>query len=537
MLAEKIFLNGKVITMDPRSPNAEAFAVTWGRFSTIGTDEEVRRATGIDTEVIDLEGRTVVPGFIETHNHLSWFSLLADWVDCGCRANRSIEDVKARVREAAAATPPGQWVRGYGYDDTLIEDDRHLTRRDLDEAAPDHPVFILHVSMHLAYANSKALDQAGIGPETPQPQGGEIHKDDSGVPTGLLKEMSAIIMVGAELFLQLDQDETRRRLQAAAAHVHRAGVTSIHDGGIALVNVLKAYGDLEAAGDLPLRVYATIMEPLYQELQKIGLATGYGSEVLKVGCVKLIQDGSIQGRTAALLEPYHDDPGFRGELIIPQETLDETIDQYHRAGHQIAVHGNGSAAIESILRAMEKAQAAFPRQDHRHMLIHCQTATADQITRMRRLGVIPSYFVNHIYYWGDRHEARFLGPERAARIDPLGSSVREGLLFTLHSDLPITPIDPLFSIHCAVNRRTREGKVLGPRERISPLEALKAYTTHAAYCSFEEEIKGSIETGKLADFAVLSENPLEVDPEKIKDIKVLRTVVGGETVFDRDSAG
>jgi predicted amidohydrolase YtcJ len=339
--------------------------------------------------------------------------------------------------------------------------------------------------------------------------------------------------VGADFFSKQDDNQTKELLTAAIAHYHKAGITSIHDGGIGAIQYLKAYREMEAEGNLKLRVYATILEFLYQDLLKVGLGTGFGSEYLRLGSVKIIHDGSIQGRTAALQEPYHDNPELKGDLLNTQEALDELVHKYHRAGNQIAVHGNGSAAIESIILAMEKAQKAFPRQDHRHMIIHCQTASGDHIVRMKRLGIIPSYFVNHTYYWGDRHYSMFLGPERASRISPLASSLKEGLMFTLHSDLPVTPVDPLFSMHCAVNRMTREGMVLGPGERISPIEALKAYTTHAAYCSFEEDLKGSIEAGKLADFTVLSANPLAVDHDKIKDIEVLATIVGGETVYEK----
>jgi predicted amidohydrolase YtcJ len=235
--------------------------------------------------------------------------------------------------------------------------------------------------------------------------------------------------------------------------------------------------------------------------------------------------------TAALEEPYQNAPGRRGDLLHPQGALDDLVEHYHRRGVQVAVHANGDRAIESTLQALERAQRLDPRDDARHLIIHCQLASRDQIRRMKRLGVIPSFFVNHVYYWGDRHVALFLGPERAARIDPLGTAWEEGLIFTLHSDLPVTPVDPLFSMHCAVNRRTREGMVLGPEERISPLEALRTYTVHGAYCSFEENAKGSIEVGKAADFVVLSENPLRVPPERIGEIRVLRTVLGGRTVY------
>ncbi len=530
---EMIFVNGKVVTMNPDAPEATAFGIMGDRFCIVGSDEKVRKCADNSTEVIDLEGKTVVPGFIETHNHMSWYSIFVLWADCSSQRNETVEDVKSRIREKVDAAQPGEWIRGHGYDDTMISENRHLTRYDLDEVSPENPVMVMHTSGHLAYVNSKALKISDVGPETPQPEGGEIHKDEYGIPTGLLKEMSAIFLVASDYFSEQDDSQTKELLQAAIAHFHKAGITSIHDGGVGAIQYLKAYREMEAEGNLNLRVYATILEFLYQELHKVGLGTGFGSEYLKLGSVKLIHDGSIQGRTAALQEPYHDNPDFMGELLMTQEALDELVEKYHRAGMQIAVHGNGSAAIESIILAIEKAQKEFPRQDHRHMIIHCQTASMDHIVQMKRLGIVPSYFVNHTYYWGDRHYSIFLGPERASRISPLASSLKQGLIFSLHSDLPVTPVDPLFSMHCAVNRVTRKGMVLGPDERISPLEALKAYTTYAAYCSFEEDIKGSIEAGKLADFILLSDNPLQVAHEKIKDIEVLSTVVGGKAVFEK----
>ena len=303
-----------------------------------------------------------------------------------------------------------------------------------------------------------------------------------------------------------------------------------------LTQITELIENPDARAGLGLRVYMTILEPMYRKFIDLGLGQGFGSDFLKLGSVKLFQDGSIQGLTAALSEPYHNKPGFKGDLIMPQETLDELVEKYHGLGFQMAIHANGDQAIESVLRAIERADGIHPgRRDNRHMIIHCQTASDNQILRMKAQGVLPNYFVNHVYYWGDRHESLFLGPERAARLDPLRSTLDQGLRFVLHSDLPVTPVDPLFSMHTAVNRVTRQGKVLGPEQRISPDEALKAYTINAAYSSFEEDIKGSIAPGKLADFTVLSDNPLKVNPAKIKDIQVLRTVVGGRQVYGSES--
>jgi predicted amidohydrolase YtcJ len=218
-------------------------------------------------------------------------------------------------------------------------------------------------------------------------------------------------------------------------------------------------------------------------------------------------------------------------MIYPQTELDDLVNTHHRAGRQVAIHANGDRAIESCLNAFEKADHRYPGKDLRHMIIHCQLATKEHIRRMKKIGVIPSYFINHIHYWGDRHISIFLGPQRAKTLSLLNTSLRAGLKFTLHSDLPVTPVAPLFAVHCAVNRTTKNGKVLGASERISPLAAMRACTSDAAYCSYEETSKGTITKGKLADFVILSENPIKVPPDKIKDIRVLETILGGKTVY------
>lgn len=538
MAVNQIFVNGNVITMDSRRPEVSAFAVTENRFCAVGSDDEIRKWADKGTSVVDLGRKTVVPGFIEPHSHISFYAVQLKQVDCSPSVNHGIGEVKDRIRAVAEKSEPGTWIRGFGYDDTLIEDKRHLTRSDLDHVAPENPVLIFHVTGHLCYTNSLGLKIGNITGKTPQPQGGEIHKDDRGEPTGLLLEPGAMRYLVAHVPLTT-REEFLEVLPMAIRHYHQAGITGCHDAAIGFAgegpNLFQAYQELQAKGALTLGVYMTIVEPVYRNIIEMGLQPGFGSDRLKLGSVKLFQDGSIQGHTAALRESYHNRSDFKGNLIMPQETLDALVEKYHSMGFQIAVHANGDRAIESVLTALEKADRRHPGHGaNRHMIIHCQLASDDQIRRMKDLGVIPNYFVNHVYYWGDRHESIFLGPERARRIDPLQSTLDQGLKFVLHSDLPVTPVDPLFSIHAAVNRITREGKVLGEEERISPLEALKAYTTHAAFCSFEEDIKGSIEPGKLADFAVLSHNPLTVSSDKIKDIQVLQTVSGGRTVFERD---
>jgi len=540
MTTQKIFVNANIVTMDPAAPTAEAIGVSSDTISVVGTraaaESWAANSGGGSPEIIDLNGATVVPGLIDSHSHITAGSLWGAHANCSSVTCQSIEEVQAQIEALAKQKEPGQWVMGFGYDDTGIADMRHLTYADLDAVSTEHPIFISHVSGHLAYMNSKALELAEITSATPNPSGGEIHKDDAGEPTGLLLENAAF---DARKLLPLpDRDGIKELLLKKIADYNATGLTSTHDGGIGLSssgpNFISIFNELDHAGELNIRVYGNIIMQAWPEYKKLGFRSGFGSNYFRIGGVKWFQDGSIQGLTGALLDDYHEKPGWRSELIYPQEQLNEMFCEAQAAGEHIIVHGNGDAAIESILQALELAQEKHPREDNRHMLIHCQMANPayNHIERIIALGVIPSYFINHIYYWGDRHKDIFIGPERAARLNPLGSSLEKGMIFSAHSDYPITPIDPLFTIHCAVNRLTRSGDVLGPDERISPLEALKTFTTHAALCSFEEDIKGSIEVGKLADLTVLSDDILTVEPTTIKDIQVLRTVVGGKTVFE-----
>jgi predicted amidohydrolase YtcJ len=273
------------------------------------------------------------------------------------------------------------------------------------------------------------------------------------------------------------------------------------------------------------------MHPYFRTLKSVGLKSLFGSDKLKLGSVKLFQDGSIQIYTAALRQPYHDRPDQTGDLIYPQSELDGIVDEFHSQGMQLAIHCNGDAAISSVLESLEKAQRKNYRPDPRHLLIHCQMADEKHIERMKSLGAMPSYFINHVYYWGDDHVDRYLGPDRAAMISPLAATVQKDLPFTLHSDMPVTPVSPMFAIHCAVNRMTKSGQTLGPKQRIDVATAMKAYTTWGAMASFEEDIKGSIEPGKLADFVALTDDPFTVKSECLKDIEVSATYISGERVW------
>ena len=532
---DQVFYNGRVISMNPAAPRSSAFLVQGDRFMAVGDDEEIKKQAGPGARFIDLEGGIVVPGFMDTHGHLSYYALCFGMADATPEENESIDAIKKRLAAEAAEKGPGEWIAAWGYDDTRITDGRHLTRRDLDEACPDNPVFVLHVSAHAGYTNTKALKMAGIGPDTPDPEGGAIHHEEGGEPSGLLLEPAAMRMVN-DLRPVPDEALFEKLIPLAAAKCHQEGVTGVHDAAVGSIGegakVLQAYHRLDEAGKLKLRVYVTMLDYFYEPLMQNGLFHGFGPLNVKFGSVKNFQDGSIQALTGALRDGYKSKPDFKGMLIWPQDQLDAFVEKHHSRGQQIAIHANGDGAIESVIQAFEKAQEKHPRQDLRHMIIHCQMADEGHIARMKALGIIPSFFVSHVYYWGDRHLELFLGRERAEKIDPLAWAVKAGLPFTLHADIPVTPLSPIFSIHNAVNRLTRNGVRLGKDQCITPYQALEAFTTHAALCSFEEDLKGSIEPGKLADFVVLSDDILEIAPERIKDVKVMKTFVGGEKVFE-----
>ena len=534
----KIYTGRLVRTMSDSMPRAEAFAVFGGRIGAVGTLDQVRSWGGAGAVIVDWGDKVIIPGFIETHNHLSDEAVNRLKVDCTPEGNKDIESVLSRIRRKADRTPPGRWILGQGYNDGHISDQRHLTRAELDAAAPRHPVLIGHVTDHMAYANSLALKTGGLDDSAvPIVEGGEIGLNPDGTMNGLLMEPGAVNLVAAHV-PAFTSDDIINPLDETIGLFNSCGITGIHDAGLGWTGnpgfILQAYQNLAAAGRLKMRVYLSIMAPYYRALMDIGLKNRFGSDQLKLGSVKLFQDGSIQIYTAALHQPYHDHPDTSGELIYRQKELDSLVEEFHSQGFQLAVHCNGDAAISSVLDALEKAQKKHFRRDARHLLIHCQMAHEKHIDRMKALGAMPSYFIKHIHYWGDDHAHKYLGPERAAMISPLESTRRKGLPFTLHSDMPVTPPSPLFAIHCAVNRKTRSGETLGPDQRIDALTAMKTYTTWAARASFEEDIKGAIEPGKLADFAVLSDDPVAVPPEAIKDIRPIATYLGGELVWSRE---
>lgn len=414
---------------------------------------------------------------------------------------------------------------------------RHPTRWDLDRVSTTKPIWIGHANGHMGVANSKALEIGGVTKDTEDPKGGFIARDpDTGEPTGLLQEPAAMRLVTSHIppfTAEQNINGVKESIRLYAA----AGVTTsiIAHGNQSSLRALQSWRD---RGLLPLRfMMMQWADPTPTEGG--GVLEGFGDDRLAVGPYgEAVHDGSIQGYTGYLTEPYYklmDDAPYPDDWKgFPNETreeLTERISELWALGLRAAVHGNGDAAIDNLIHAFRTALDRTPGEDVRWRIEHAQMSRMDQLDSFVELGVSPSFFVSHTFYWGDQHRDIFIGPERAARISPLRSALDRGIRFSIHLDSPVVPMDPLHAVWCAVNRITRSGKVLGPEERITPLEALRAVTIDAAWQNFIEDTRGSIETGKLADLVILKENPLTVAPTTIKDIRVQRVLVGGETVY------
>jgi len=524
------------------------------RIAAVGPLDEVMELAGPATEVVDLGGRLLLPGFIDAHCHLVAYGFSRLEADCRYPAVRSIRDIQDRIREKARTTPPGGWVRASGYDQSRLEEGRHPTRFDLDAACADKPVLLTRACGHIAVVNTRALELAGLGPASPDPPGGRLDRDERGHPNGVLRETA----VQAVLALVAPKhEELVSAIRAGMRDFLALGITSVHEAGVdaAAFRALRevAGGPGSAAGtpeagpaagtpEAPrLRVYA-MLEPsdrAFQEtLLRSGLGTGFGDEWLRLGPLKLMVDGSSSGPTAATREPYACDRTDRGLLYLSQEELDERFAAAARAGFQLTAHAVGDRAVEMVVTAIERAtaedEAGRPRGARgapgaRHRIEHCAMTDPALRERIRRLGVVPVLQPVFLHEFGDGY-LRNYGRERASGMFAAGSFLRAGVRFALSSDCPVTSPDPMLNVYEAVTRRTMGGEVLGPEEAVTVAGALRALTADAAYASFEEGLKGTVQPGKLADLVVLSGDPFRAGPEEIREMKAVLTMVGGRVV-------
>ncbi len=523
-----VLLNGRVYTVDDEQPKAEAFAVKHGRFVAVGSSKQIRELVGTGTHVIDADGMTVTPGFIDAHTHpaSAGVSELRN-VNCDLR---SIAEIKQAVRARAEKTPPGRWVKGFKYDDTKLRENRPLTRADLDEVAAEHLVEVLHRGGHTAIYNSVAFKAAGIDKDTPDPQGGQFGRDGQGELTGFVAEKARLLFDRIAPEPEITRGDRMAGVKLVSERMTAAGLTSVHDADTS-EDFFVAYQDALAAGQMRFRVYAMVGQDLFSAMKQARLRTGFGDEWLRVGGLKLFADGSCSERTMRMSTAYADRPGYFGILTMNQQELDEAIEDAHTHQFQVGVHANGDVAIDMVLKSYERALRLHPHSDPRFRIEHCTLINPELLRRIAAIGAIPTPFYTYVHFHGNKWAD--YGKQKLRWMFAHRSFLDYEIRVASASDYVPGPYEPLMAIQSMVTRKDFEGRVWGPNQRIQVSEALRVCTINGAYASFEETIKGSITPGKLADFVVLANDPHDIDPDEIKNIEVVRTVVGGQTMHSK----
>ncbi|MGI9224703.1 MAG: amidohydrolase [Woeseiaceae bacterium] len=523
--ADIVVKRGNLLTMDPDLPRAEAMAISGHHIQAVGSNDEIANLIGPNTNVIDAAGMTVTPGFIDGHSH----PIVPEHAVSANVNLPRIADVKKALRQQAAKTPPGHWVRGVMYDDTKFEDGRPLNLHDIDEAVPDHPVFVWHRGGHTGVINSKALEVAGITMDTPDPVGGKYYREN-GEFTGKVAELAIDPLFDHGTWPVIDRDVRQDSVRVASARMASYGLTSTTDSWGEGAN-LVALQDARAADQLHFRVsfmpFAT--DPVYQSLKDAGIQSGFGDDVLRIGAVKYSADGSASERTMRMSTPYLGRPDDYGILTMTQEEIDAAVDDAVSHNFRVGIHANGDITIDMVLKAYERVLENHVGENPRYRLEHCSLVNPDLLARIKKTGSIPFPFYTYAYFHGNKWTE--YGAEKMEHMFAHRSFLEYGIPVAPASDYPPGPFEPMMAIQSMVTRQDTQGRTWGPSQRISVSEAMRICTVHGAYASFEENTKGSLTAGKLADFVILDRDPHSVDPQSIVDIKVVRTVMGGRTTY------
>ena len=531
--ADLVVFNAKVYTVDSSAPKAEAFAVKAGRFAAVGSNRDIKALIGKGTQTFDARQMAIVPGFIDCHNHAPGTILLYDVLVGNPYVVEfvTISSIVDKLRAKARETPPGTWVEGYFFDDTKVKDNRPLNLHDLDEVSKDLPVVVHHRGGHTSYYNSKAFEMSNIHKNTPNPPGGTFERDANGDLNGRVTDRAREGLDKVGKRPAFTEEQTLQRDRDGLAYISkqfvRYGVTSVHHEG----GNLAALQQVRARGELLHRVSYEASGKVLEAMIASGMMTGFGDEWIRLGATsEHTVDGSFSERTMALSTPYPGVvPPYKGNVTETQDELNAWVERVHRAGIQVNCHANGDVAIDMVLTAVERAQRLVPRADARPKITHCTLINDDLVRRIKAAAAVPAAFTSYAYYNSDKF--RFYGEELMKRCMAYRTFLDAGVPVAAGSDFSPGPFDPRMAIQGMVTRTGWDGHTWGANQRISVDEALRVNTINGAYNSHEEAIKGSITPGKLADFVVLSDDLFTVDKMKIKDIQIVRTVVGGSTVY------
>ncbi len=541
-MADAIYTGGPIITMNDAAPRADAVAIKDGKIIAVGTKADVEKFKAAGTTTIDLAGKTLLPGFIDGHGHVFTTGIQAasaNILPAPDGEGNSIAKIQEILREYAKSETAKKFnmILGFGYDDAQIAEKRHPTRADLDAVSKDIPILLIHQSCHLGAMNSKALELAGITADTKDPQGGVIRREADGkTPSGVLEE-TAFMAYAMAIFPKLDAQGFAQLAVMGQDMYITHGYTTAQEGR-ATGPAHSSFVRLAEAGQMKVDVVAYLDMIFTDEPPE--MKTPWNSRTYKngyrIGGIKLNLDGSIQGKTGYLTQPYVVPPpgaatNYRGYETLPDKVIAAKVDKAYANGWQVLAHCNGDAAIDQYISAVRDAVAKHGKADRRSVAIHAQMARMDQLDSMKELGIVPSLFGMHCFYWGDWHRDETIGPVRAEKISPANSALRRGMIFTQHHDSPVAQPSAIRILSSVVTRRTRSGDILGADERIGVNDALKSLTIWGAYQHFEEKSKGSLEVGKVADFVVLSDDPFKVDIEDLDELTVVETIKSGKSIY------
>ena len=533
MKTDSIFYNGKIVTLDDSATQCTAVGIANGMVTALGSDEEIRRLKGSKTEMIDLKGSVMLPGFMEAHNHLMIYGYLIDGLDLSAAKVAKMDDILDLVKTESERQPPGTWIKGSRYAEYFLAENRHPTRADLDQVSPQHPVILYHTSFHACTLNSLALKMVGIDRETVSPQGGIIEKNpEDGEPTGVLHDNGMTNVFATLFFDDLAAMTPQQRIalcSGATESFASKGFVSAADAMVA-PQTLEIYQETLAAGQLKIRIYTMNHDIMAEPLVGSRIKTGFGCPQLRVGPIKIFADGGMSNRTAAVVTPYLTPPYDTGLKIQSLEELIEKVKSFHVLGYQIAIHAQGDAGISDTLDAFEAVLGPQSDNPLRHRIEHGGCLYPDLLKRAAAMNIpvaIQPVFFSEL---GDGYVEAF-GPDLAHQLYPFKSMLDAGLHIGGSSDCPVASLDPRLGLRDAILRQTPSGLTLGPQQALNAEEALGIYTRGAAYLSFDEQTNGTIELGKRADFTIMADDPRRVSPQDIPHIPFTMTVVGGEIVW------